>query len=180
MTAVIAGRRLNPNSSTTSISRMRTTHSSTLTITTDTTIIYKVSFIVPLIWIRAVRGSGRLRVILQKTYSTIYQRGSISVIWQILRPNDSIVDSADSLDIPPDDPGTVFSDLVEKSTHIPIPSYSEPQQQVPIPTRISTPTPSDYQQPIAPPRPGRLRRFARALRGGPSQNTRVRRPSQPQ
>src|ERR1700722_4218329 len=139
----------------------------------DTTIVYEVSFIVPLIRIRAVRGSGRLRVILQRTHSTVYQRGSISIIWQILRPNDSAVDSADAFDIPPDDPGTVFS---EESTRIPTPHYSGPQQQAPIPTRISTPTPSDYQQPIEPPSTGRFRRIARALRGGPSQDRRVHRP----
>src|ERR1700723_510020 len=140
-----------------------------------TTIIYEVSFIVPLIRISAVRGSGRLRVILQKTHSMVYQRGSISIIWQILRPNDSIVDSTDTFDIPPDDQGTVFSE----STHIPTPHYSGPQQQVPIVTNVSTPTPSDYQQP-EPPSAGRFRRIARALRGRPSQDTRVRRPSRPQ
>src|ERR1700720_2180559 len=142
----------------------------------DTTIVYKISFIVPLIQIRAVRGSGRLRVILQKTHSTVHQRDSISIIWQILRPNDSIVDSTDAFDIPPDDQGTIFS---EGTTHIPTPHYSGPQQQVTIVTNISTPTPSDYQQP-EPPSTGRFRRITRALRGRPSQNTRVRRPSQPQ
>src|SRR6202040_2993921 len=141
----------------------------------DTTDIYEVSFIVPLIRIRAVRGSGRLRVILQKTHSTVYQRGSISIIWQILQPNDSIVDSTDAFDIPPDDQGTVFSE----TTHIPTPHYLEPQQQVPIVTNISTPTPSDYRQP-EPSSTGRFRRIARALRGGSSQNRRVRRPSRPQ
>src|ERR1700720_3996382 len=146
------------------------------TTTTDTTIIYEVSFIVPLIQIRAVRGSGRLRVILQRTHSTVYQRGSISIIWQILRPNDSVVDSADTFNIPPDDPGTVFS---EGSTRIPTPHYSEPQQQVPIPMRILTPTPSDYQQPIAPPRTGRFQQFSRAFRRRPSQDRRVHRPSRP-
>src|SRR3984957_21306210 len=134
----------------------------------DTTDVYEVSFIVPLIRIRAVRGSGRLMVILQRTHSTVYQRGSISIIWQILRPNDSVVDSADAFDIPPDD-------QAEKSTHIPTPHYSGPQQQVPIVTHISTPTPSDYQQP-EPLSTGRFRRITRALRGGPSQDRRVHRP----
>src|SRR6202030_2645215 len=123
----------------------------------DTTDVYEVSFIVPLIRIRAVRGSGRLRVILQKTHSTVYQRGSISIIWQILRPNDSIVDSTDAFDIPPDDQGTVFSG----TTHVPTPQYSGQQQQVPIVANVSTPTPSDYQP--EPSSTGRFRRFARAL-----------------
>src|SRR6202021_2080852 len=131
---------------------------------TRTTHVFQVFFIVPLIRIRAVRGSGRLRVILQKTHSTVYHRGSISIIWQILRPNDSIVDSADAFHIPPDDQRTVFSE----STHIPTPHYSGPQQQVPIVTNISTPTPSDYQQP-EPQSTGRFRRLVRALRGGPPQ-----------